>query len=191
MGNDASSCGESASWKEEGDLRSPRDGPCDAPGGADTSFEEEMEGDKDDGSEASSAGYASDESGEFGEEFGEWSAFLSARASVLSDNARMKEVVGWFLHPELPVPRGAQARCYFERASAPLEWLSESEPVLGVVGVAHSTWGGGAYNTGGGGGAQYLGRGGRTIHGSRTSKPRARQPAHTIQYQVAQYTVFT
>ena len=53
----------------------------------------------------------------------EWETFRSARAadraSALSAVEAMKEMVGYFYHPEKPVPNGLQARCFFDRASAP------------------------------------------------------------------------
>ena len=61
----------------------------------------------------------------------------AARSEALAAIAEMKEVVGWFLHPERPVARCVQGRNYFDRGSADVTWLNESEEgaVKGVVDV--------------------------------------------------------
>jgi hypothetical protein len=58
------------------------------------------------------------------------------RAEALAAAAEMKEVVSWFFKPSKPVPNGSTARCFFDRASAEVKWLSadpSSEGLLGVV----------------------------------------------------------
>jgi hypothetical protein len=61
------------------------------------------------------------------------------RVRVLQDARHLKQVAGWFRHPEAPVAASTamQARCYFDRASAPerqsLQEMLEHEAILADV----------------------------------------------------------
>ncbi|KAL7569663.1 hypothetical protein ACA910_008317 [Epithemia clementina (nom. ined.)] len=53
----------------------------------------------------------------------EWEGFLAERRRILQDAQNLKQMASFFLHPEAPVKADgfATARCYFDRASAPLD----------------------------------------------------------------------
>lgn len=53
----------------------------------------------------------------------EWETFRAERFRVLADAKFLKQLASFFLHPEaaVKVDAFATARCYFDRASAPLD----------------------------------------------------------------------
>ena len=53
----------------------------------------------------------------------EWREFLAERRRVLEDAKLLKQMAGYYLHPEAPVAADgfATARCYFDRGSAPVD----------------------------------------------------------------------